>query len=116
MADQFEFFSEAEVVTALSWGMPDSEVRRLVRFMSEDPAIAARDPEIRAMGPASIIYNESMLLLLSLVSVETNAKVERRLVERRLGVPLTSAERADWETKRADLRAKLVQAGKLPEK
>lgn len=109
-----EFFSEAEVLEALLWGMPEAEARNLARFLSEDPAIAARDPEIRAMWPAAVMYGENMLLLLSLVSAETNEKVERRLIEMRLGTPLSPEERAAWEAKRADFRARLIDGGKRP--
>jgi len=35
--DEVEFFSEAEVYKALSWGMSDSEAARLAKLMSEIP-------------------------------------------------------------------------------
>jgi hypothetical protein len=106
-------FSEDEVFLALSWGMPESEARRLAPWMSDDPSVAAKVPNIRELGPTEHMYAEGLLLLLSFVSAETNEKVEAHLLERRLGVPLTASERSDWERRRAQLRDELVKAGKL---
>ncbi len=106
-------FLENEVFLALSWGLPESEARRLAPWMSDDPRMAAKVPEIGDLGPTAHMYTEELLLLLSLVSAETNEKVDAHLLEHRLGVPLTASERTEWEKRRAQLRRELVKAGKL---
>lgn len=115
---QEEFFTEAELLHALSWGdEPDAETRRLATWGSGDPAVAASVPEIRELGHSSIIYTQDMLILLSLVSAETNAKVERYLEERRLdGVPWGPVERAAYDARRAQIREGLIKAGKIKDK
>jgi len=60
------------------------------------------------------MYSEGFLLILSLVSEETNKKVERELLQNRLGKALTAEERANWEKRRAELKSELIKAGKIP--
>jgi len=95
--------------------MSDSEATRLAKYMSDDPAVEATLPTFRDLGPMTTMYSEGFLLVLSLVSDETNRKVERKLVETHLGKELSSEERAQWEKRRAKLRAELIRAGKLRE-
>ena len=114
-AQKEEYFSEAEIYQALSWGMSDSEATRLAKYMSDDPAVEATLPTFRDLGPMTTMYSEGFLLVLSLVSDETNRKVERKLVETHLGKELSSEERAQWEKRRAKLRSELIRAGKLRE-
>lgn len=114
-AHEEEFFSEAEVFEALSWGMPDSEVRRLAKYMSDDPAVMVTAfPDLEDQGFIATNYSADMLMLLSLVSVETNRKVERYLEERRLGgVPWGPAEKGAWEARREKMRQALIEDGKI---
>jgi hypothetical protein len=111
-----ETFSEAEVYQALSWGMTESEARKLAKYMSDDPTVTATLPTFRELGPVTSMYSENMLLLLSLVSDETNRKVEQRLIQARLGKELDPHERAQWEKRRAEFRSQLIKAGKLRER
>jgi hypothetical protein len=108
-----ESFSEAEVYQALSWGMSDAEARKLAKFMSDDPAVTATVPTLSDLGPLTTLYSENMLLLLSLVSDETNRKVEQRIVQMRLGKEMSPEERAQWEKRRAEFRSQLVKSGKI---
>lgn len=108
-----KFFLESELLVALSWGMPELEAKKLAQWLSDDPTMAEKVREIRDLGPTAHMYTEDTLLLLSLVSAETNEKVEAHLLESRLGVPLSNSERSRWEARRAELRSKLVEAGKL---
>ena len=112
-AKEPESFSEAEIHTALSWGMSEAEARKLAKFMSDDPAVTATVPTLRDLGPLSTLYSENMLLLLSLVSEEANRKVEQRLVQMRLGKELSTKERAQWEKRRAEFRSQLIKSGKI---
>jgi hypothetical protein len=116
VAQNEEFFSEAEIHQALSLGMSDSEASRLTKYMSNDPRVQATLPTFADMGPITTMYSEDFLLLLSLVSAETNRKVERRLLETHLGKELSSEGRARWDQRRAKLRSELVGAGKLKER
>ena len=109
-----EFFTEAELYRALSWGMPDSEARKLAKHLTDDPAVIATLPTFRDLGPIATNYSEDLLILLSLVSDETNRKVERRLAETRRGKAWNPDEREQWERRRSEIRTGLVKAGKLP--
>ena len=115
--DEPESFSEAELYKGLSWGMSETEARRLAKFMSDAPADASTLPADGSQGYAvdGRIYSEDLLLLLSLVSEETNRKVEQCLVQMHLGKQLAPDERATWEKRRAKLRSQLIRAGKLQE-
>jgi hypothetical protein len=113
LSAQEVFFSESEIYQALSWGMPDSVARKLAKDMSDDPRAETYLERTTDLGPIAVVYSKELLLLLSLVSDETNRKVERRLIETRSGAALTKRERADWEQRRAELRNELVKAGKL---
>ena len=116
-AQNEEFFSEAEVYQALSWGMPDSEARQHAKYMTGDPAVIATLPTFRDLGPLTTNYSEGFLLVISLVSDETRRKAERKLAASRLEKELSPDERAEWERRRAELRSQLIQAGKkLPER
>src|SRR4051812_18023241 len=108
-----EPFTEKEMYTALSWGMSEQEAKKLAKYMSDDPAVMATIPEFYDGSPGFHNYSDSTLLLLSLVSDETNRKVEERLIDRRSGTPLTPEERADWDRRRSILREQLIKAGKL---
>ena len=108
-----ESFSESEIYQALSWGMSDADARKLAKFMSDDPTVTANVPTLRDLGPLTTLYSENMLLLLSLVSDETNRKVEQRLVQMRLGKELNPEERAQWEKRRTEFRNRLVESGKI---
>jgi hypothetical protein len=113
--DEPESFSEAEVYQALSWGMPEAEARKLAKVMSDDPADrlglqADLPPGETAHGH---IYSEDLLVLLSLVSEETNRKVEQWLMQMRLNQQLSPDERARWDKRRAEIRSELIKAGKL---
>jgi hypothetical protein len=112
-----DFFTEAELFTALHWGMPDSTAREFARFMAaEDPTLQATLPEFRDVGPMATKYSEPVLLLLSLVSDEANRKVEQRLIDLHGGRELSAEERSEWEARRSDYRNRLIHAGKLPKK
>jgi len=115
VAQKEESFSESEIYKALSWGMPDSDAIRLAKQMSDDPDVAATIPEFRDVGPVTTMYSEGFLLALSLVSEETNRKVERRLLEARGGKQWSAEEHARWDQRRAALRSELVKAGKIRE-
>ena len=96
-AQNEDTFSEEEVFKALSWGMPDTEARRLARFMADDPTSPERIRLEKAEGPTEGIYTEDMLLILSLVSSETQRKAEHRLAQQRLQSALTPEQHAEWK-------------------
>lgn len=58
------------------------------------------------------MYSEDTLLLLSLVSEKAHEKAARRLAEQRLRTELSPEERAEWESRRTELKTRLVGAGK----
>ena len=109
-------FSEEEVFKALSWGMPDTEARRLAKFIADDPT----SPELirleKAEGPVTGIYTEDLLLLLSLVSSEAKRKAEVRLARQRLQSVLSPEEHAEWEARRMKVRRQLIDGGEHPAK
>jgi len=115
-AQNEDTFSEEEVFKALSWGMPDTEARRLARFMADDPTSPERIRLEKAEGPTEGIYTEDMLLILSLVSSETQRKAEHRLAQQRLQSALTPEQHAEWEARRSKLLQALIDAGELPAK
>lgn len=116
-AQQDQYFTESEIFQALHWGMPDSTARNYARVLAaEDPAVQATIPDFRAMGPIASTYSEELLLLLSLVSDETNRKVEARLVEQNNGRQLSPQARSAWEKRRNEYRTQLIKAGKIPER
>ena len=107
-------FTEDEVFQALRPGMPEAEARRLAKYMADDPS----SPELirleEAEGPVSSMYSEGMLLLLSLVSSETQRKAEARVARQRLQSELTPEQHAEWEARRLELRQRLIDGGQLP--
>jgi len=111
-AQERDTFTEAEVYRALSWGMSDTAARRLARAMADDPALIDSLPERKALEPSVTMYSDDMLLLLSLVSESAKERAEGRLAAHRLETELSTEERADWEARRADLKRRLVAAGK----
>jgi hypothetical protein len=114
-SEEFEdTFSAEEVFKALSWGMPDTEARRLASFIADDPTSPERIRLEKAEGPVTGIYTEGLLLLLSLVSSETKRKAELRLAHQRLQLVLTPEQHAEWEARRSKLRQALIDAGVLP--
>jgi hypothetical protein len=104
-------FSAEEVFKALSWGMPDTEARRLAKFIADDPTSPKLDRLEKALMSH---YTEDLLLILSLVSSETQRKAGRRLARQRLQSVLTPEEHAEWEARRSKLRQALIDAGELP--
>lgn len=113
-AQKEEFFTEAELYQALSWGMADAEARKLAKYLTDDPAVIATLPTFRDLGPITSNYSEDLLILLSLVSDETNRKVEHRLAELRRAQAWNLGDRERWEGRRAEIRTALVKAGKIP--
>jgi hypothetical protein len=113
-AQNDETFSEEEVFQALSWGMQETEARRLAKFMADDPTSPERIRFEKAEGPSEGIYTEDMLLLLSLVSSEAQRKAELRVARQRLQLVLTPEQHAEWEARRSKLRQQLIDAGNLP--
>jgi hypothetical protein len=113
-AQNEDTFSEEEVFQALSWGMPDTDARRLATFMADDPTSPERIRLEKAEGPVAGIYTEDMLLILSLVSSEAQRKAEHRLAQQRLQLVLTPEQHAEWEARRSTLRQALIDAGQLP--
>ena len=115
-AQNEDTFSEEEVLQALSWGMPDTEARRLATFMADDPTSPERIRLEKAEGPVTGIYTEGLLLILSLVSSETKRKAELRLAHQRLQLVLTPEQHAEWEARRMKLRQQLIDGGEHPAK
>ena len=111
-AQEQDTFTEAEVFQALSWGMPDSQARHLAKYMADDPILIESMPERKEMEPSEIMYSEDMLLLLSLVSEKAHEKAERRFAQQQLRNKLSPEERSEWESRRAELKARLIKAGK----
>ena len=113
-AEKEDTFSEEEVFQALSWGVPEAEARRLAKFMADDPT----SPELirleHAEGPVVTMYTEDMLLILSLVSSETQRKAEHRLAQQRLQSVLTPEQHAEWEARRSKMRQALIDSGERP--
>jgi hypothetical protein len=115
-AQNEDTFSEKEVFQALRWGMPDTEARRLAKYMADDPTSPERIRIEKAEGPTEGIYTEDMLLILSLVSSETKRKSELRLAHQRLQLVLTPEQHAEWEARRMKLRQQLIDGGEHPAK
>lgn len=113
-AQNEDTFSVEEVFQALSWGMPDAEARRLAKILSDDPTSPERIRLEKAEGPVETIYTEDMLLLLSLVSSETQRKAELRVAQQRLQSVLTPEQHAEWELRRSKMRQALIDSGELP--
>jgi hypothetical protein len=107
-------FTEEEVFQALRWGMPDAEARRLSKYVADDPTSPERIRFEKAEGPTTGIYTEDMLLILSLVSSETQRKAEHRLAQQRLQSVLTPEQHAEWEARRTKLRQQLIKEGERP--
>jgi hypothetical protein len=113
-AQNEDTFSEEEVFQALSWGMPDTEARRLAKFMADDPTSPERIRFEKAEGPTAGIYTEDMLVLLSLVSNEAQRKAELRVAQQRLQLVLSPEQHAEWEACRSKMRQALIDSGELP--
>jgi hypothetical protein len=113
-AQNEDTFTEEEVFQALKPGMPEAEARRLAEYMADDPTSPETIRLEKAEGPTSSIYTEDMLLLLSLVSIETQRKAELRVARQRLQSVLTPEQHAEWEARRSKLRQQLVDGGQLP--
>jgi hypothetical protein len=111
-AHEQDTFTEAEVFQALSWGMADSAARHLAKHMADDPTLIASMPDRKEMEPSVTMYSEDMLLLLSLVSEKAHEKAERRLAQQQLRAKLSPEERAEWESRRTELKTRLIKAGK----
>ncbi len=109
-------FTRAEVLTALKWGMQESEAERLATYISGETASGAVPPEYEDMGPAASMYSEGLLLVVSLASEDSRQKAERILAHQRLETALTPEEKDVWEAKRRELRKQLEEAGKIPRK
>jgi len=107
-------FTRAEVLTALKWGMQESEAERLATYISGETASGKVPPEYEDLGPSSSMYTEGLLLVLSLVSEDTRQKAERILAKQRLKTALTPEERDVWEAQRRELKKQLEAAGKIP--
>jgi hypothetical protein len=115
-AQNKDTFTEEEVFQALRPGMTDTEARRLATWMADEPASPERIRPEKAEGPTSGIYTEDMLLLLSLVSSETQRKAELRVARQRRQSVLTPEQHAEWEARRSKLRQALIAGGQLPAK
>ena len=113
-AENEDTFTEEEVFQALSWGMPGAEARRLSKFMADDPTSPERIRLEKAEGPTEGIYTEDMLLILSLVSSETQRKAEHRLAQQRLQLALTPEQHSEWEARRSKMRQALIDSGERP--
>ena len=107
-------FTRAELLTALKWGMQESEAERLATYMAGETASGTVPPEYEDLGPTSSMYTEGLLLVLSLVSEDTRQKAERILAKQRLETALTPEERDVWEAQRRELRTQLEAAGMIP--
>lgn len=115
-AQNEDTFTEEEVFQALKPGMPEAEARRLAKYMADDPNSPERIRIEKAEGPTEGIYTEDMLLLLSLVSSETQKKAELRLAHQRRQSELTPEQHAEWEARRSKMRQALIAGGQLPAK
>ena len=91
------------------------EVMRLILPDAEARAVAYRaflpigpDGNVAPPGTPSIVegivYTEDTLILLSLLSTESNARVERYVTQTR-GRPRDAAEQEQWDRRRAELKA-----------
>lgn len=107
-------FTRAELLTALKWGMQESEAERLATYMAGETASGTVPPGFEDMGPTTSIYTEGMLLLVSLVSEDARQRAEQKLAEQRRETALTPEERGLWEARRRELREHLEAAGKIP--
>ena len=107
-------FTRVELLTALKWGMEESEAERLATFMAGETASGTVPPGFEDMGPTTSHYTEGMLLLVSLVSEDARQRAEQKLAEQRLETALTPEEREVWEARRRELRMQLEAAGKIP--
>jgi hypothetical protein len=113
-AQNNDTFTEEEVFQALRWGMSDTEARRLAKYMADDPTSPQLIRLEKTEGPTSGIYTEDMLVLLSLVSGETERKAELRAARQRLQSVLTAEQHAEWEARRSRMREALIAGGQLP--
>ena len=107
-------FSRAEILTALKWGMEESEAERLATFMAGKTESGELPPGWEEMGPTTSMFSEGLLVLVSLVSEDCRQKAERVFARQKLVAVLSPEERDVWEAKRRELRQQLEAAGKLP--
>lgn len=99
-------FSEDELLAAFRVFLPDARAREVVEELLTS---ASHEEGFGRWRPADFIsFDRDVLILLSIQSEETNAKVERY---RRLGgYEPTAEDQADWESRRAELRAAVEQS------
>lgn len=107
-------FTRAELLTALKWGMQESEAERFATFIAGETASGTVPPGYEDMGPTTGIFTEGLLLVVSLVSEDTRQKAEQILAKQRLETALTPEEKDVWEARRRELREQLEAAGKIP--
>jgi hypothetical protein len=103
-------FTEEELFEVYRRMLPEPDARELARASAmrapdeiEGP-VRSGESELSYRSVAHSHLTFDTLVLLSLLSDEMNAKVERYLVSQREGHQMTGAERAHWERRRAELR------------
>jgi len=107
-------FSEGELYAALRFQLSDPEARALAKELTSEDSTDYEYLGIPAPDPAEVCHMlpEELLILLSLVSDDLNAKVHRfrsRVV--RSTVALSPIE---WDRRPNEIREELIRQGKLP--
>ncbi len=108
-------FSEAEIYQALVQGMPEGEARRMAAEFSHPErggSYSAGLPTPRP-GEVAVAYSEDLLIALSLVSEETNRKVDEYRLSRSNG-KISPAEQRSWEARRSRFREMLRASHQEP--
>ena len=102
-------FDEIHKVTLLFVADPQATLVAKSLFEEEVPSAAERvqpapddtSRPLRHSGMRGVSFTPDTLALLSLLSDETNRKVERYL---QTSFPMNAAQRAEWEARREELR------------
>ena len=102
-------FTAAEIFEALRVGMPDADARRLADHLAQpvDMDAILADPPQNQNGPGvpywsipTINFSTDTLILLSLVSASTAAKVDRYRAEMRAAGAIKPQDDDEWQRRR----------------
>ena len=107
-------FTASEIFEALRRGMSEAEARRAADFLVEGvdiDAILAGPPQnqdgsgVPSWDVPTVNFSQDMLILLSLVSTETAAKVDRYRAEQRDAGAIQPQEDEAWQRRRQQFAA-----------
>lgn len=100
-------FTYDELYSVFRRVAPDSQAQEMARSALAETARGAEHvgAGIVFRSTSHVTLSDDTLILLSLLSEETNAKVRAFRSTLRAGQPESAAEAAEWEKRRAELKA-----------